>query len=249
MLVFHNDSDTSYANYAGNLTSMSSTTSAVTLRFIGQGASATATSTDAIVLTVTAGQEEIVMEALAGAIANARAGMTVVASDVSGKTSYLVPGITAVSSISVDTGAGTFKNIIVGLFDGSGAAGSGMDTAHDMTFTNAQSGSLVTVPTTGATSTITLPSSPVDGFNLKFVCEAASGSHTITIAGAFEGVVMNGGVTDAISILALDNTTNVVIASNAFEIGDWIEVTYSGSAGGYKIFGASITAGAWIAAN
>ena len=249
MLVFHNDSDTSYANYAGNLSSMSSSAAAVTLRFLGQGASVTATSTDVVVLTVTAGQEENVMEALAGAMANLRAGMTVVASDVSGKTSYLVPGITAVSSISVDSGAGTFKNVIVGLLDGSGTAGGGMDSAHDLTFTNAQSGSLVTVPTTGATSTITLPSSPVDGFNLRFVCEAASGSHTITIAGAFEGIVTNGGVTDAISVLALDNTTNVVIASNAFEIGDWIEIVYSGAAGGYKISGVSITAGAWIAAN
>jgi hypothetical protein len=226
---------------------MSSAAAAVTLRFLGQGASATATSTDAIVLTVTAGQEEQVMEDLAGAMANLRAGMTVVADDKNSK--YLVPGITALNSISVDTGAGTFKNVIVGLLDGSGTAGGGMDTAHDMTFTNAQSGSLVTVPTTGATSTITLPSSPVDGFNLRFVCEAASGSHTITIAGAFEGIVTNGGVTDAISVLALDNTTNVVIASNAFEIGDWIEIVYSGSAGGYKISGCSITAGAWIAAN
>ena len=69
MLVFHNDSDTSYANYAGNISSISSATGAVTLRFLGQGASATATSTDAIVLTVTAGEEEAVMEAVAGAAA------------------------------------------------------------------------------------------------------------------------------------------------------------------------------------
>ena len=52
MLVFHNDSDTSYANYAGNLSSMSSTTTAVTMRFLGQGGSVTATSTDVVVLTV-----------------------------------------------------------------------------------------------------------------------------------------------------------------------------------------------------
>ena len=110
MLVFHNDSDTSYANYAGNISSISSSTAAVTLRFLGQGASATATSTDAIVLTVTAGEEEAVIEAIAGAAAEARSGMTVVADDKNSK--YLVPGITALSSISVDTGAGTFKNII-----------------------------------------------------------------------------------------------------------------------------------------
>ena len=244
MLVFHNDGDTSYANYAGNLSSMSSSTGAVTLRFLGQGASATATSTDAIVLTVTAGQEENVMEALAGAIANARAGMTVVASDVSGKTSYLVPGITAVSSISVDTGAGIFKNIKVGLLDGSGAAGTGMDTAHDITLTTAESGTLLTVPTTGATSTITIPQSSIpDGTNYRFVCEADSGAHTITLLGAFEGLVdINS------SAVQLDNTTNIVIAASDFKIGDWFEIVYSGTAGGWKISGAFATASA-IAAN
>ena len=241
MLVFHNASDTSYANFAGNLTSMSSTTTAVTLRFLGQGAAATATSTDAVVLTVTAGKEESVMEALAALLADGRQGMVVVADDQNSK--YFVPHVTAVSSISVDTGAGNFKNIIVGLLDGSGAAGSGMDTAHDMTFTNAQSGSLVTVPTTGANSTITLPSSPVDGFNLEFFAEADSGAHTITIAGAFEGLVdINN------SLVLLDNTTNVVIAASDFKIGDNFKITYSGSAGGYKISGSFITASA-IAAN
>ena len=134
MLVFHNDSDTSYANFAGNLSSMSSSTTAVTLRFLGQGASATATSTDAIVLSVTAGQEEQVMEDIAGALANLRDGMTVVADDKNSK--YLVSGVTAVSSISVDSGAGTFKNIIVGAFS-----------SHDIAVTNAQSGSVITVPT------------------------------------------------------------------------------------------------------
>ena len=230
MLVFHNDSDTSYANFAGNLSSMSSSTTAVTLRFLGQGASATATSTDAVVLTVTAGQEEQVMEDIAGALANLRDGMTVVADDKNSK--YLVPGVTAVSSISVDSGAGTFKNIIVGAFS-----------SHDLAITNAQSGSLITVPTTGDNSTITLPTSPVDGFNVRLVCEAASGAHTITIAGAFEGIVL-----DNTHATTLDNTTNVVIASNKFEVGDFIEFVYSGSAGGYKIFGMFISDDA-IAAN
>ena len=239
MLVFHNDGDTSYANYAGNLSSMSSATTAVTLKFASTVA--TAVANDVVVLTVTAGQEENVMEALAGAIANARAGMTVIADDKNSK--YFIEGVTAVASISVDSGAGTFRNIIVGLLDGSGAAGSGMDTAHDMTFTNAQSGSLVTVPTTGAASTITLPTSPIDGFNLEFVCEANSGAHTITIAGAFEGTVdINN------SLALLDNTTNVVIAASDFKIGDQFRIIYSGAAGGYKIDGSFITASA-IAAN
>ena len=226
MLVFHNDSDTSYANFAGNLSSMSSSTTAVTLRFLGQGASATATSTDAIVLTVTAGQEEQVMEDIAGALANLRDGMTVVADDKNSK--YLVPGITAVSSISVDSGAGTFKNIIVGAFS-----------SNDIEVTNAQSGSLVTVPTTGANSTITLPTSPVDGANYRFVCEADNGAHTITVAGAFEGIV-----TDAGDATQIDGTSSFVVAASKFKIGDFFEVVYSGSAGGYKIFGDFLTDGA-----
>ncbi len=80
---------------------MSSSTTAITLRFLGQGASATATSTDAVVLTVSAGKEEYVMEQLAAAISNGRAGMTVIADDQN--STYFLPEITAVSSISVDS--------------------------------------------------------------------------------------------------------------------------------------------------
>ena len=227
MLVFHNDSDTSYANYAGNISSISSATGSVTLRFLGQGASATATSTDAIVLTVTAGEEEAVMEAVAGAAAEARSGMTVVADDKNSK--YLVPGITALNSISVDNGAGVFKNVIVGAFD-----------SNDIAVTNAQSGSVITVPTTGAASTITLPSSPVDGFNAKFVCEADNGAHAITVAGAFEGIVVDAGD----GVTQVDGTTSFVVAASKFKIGDFFEVVYSGSAGGYKINGVFKTDGA-----
>ena len=213
MLVFHNDSDTSYANFAGNLSSMSSSTTAVTLRFLGQGASATATSTDAIVLTVTAGQEEQVMEDIAGALANLRDGMTVVADDKNSK--YLVSGVTAVSSISVDSGAGTFKNIIDASFSG-----------NDITVTNAQSGSVVLVPTTGDNSTITLPSSPVDGANYKFVAEAANGAHTITIAGAFYGVTLQAGDTVEHAL----GSSSAVIAASDFKLGDFFECVYEGDA-------------------
>ena len=230
MLVFHNASNTSYANYADNLSSMSSSTAAITLRFLGQGASATATSTDAVVLTVTAGKEEEMVELIASAVAEARSGVTVVADDENSK--YLHGHITAVDSISVDTGAGTFKNVIVGAFS-----------SNDIAITNAQSGSLVTVPTTGANSTITLPTSPVDGFNARFVCEADSGAHTITVAGEFEGCVSAHQDVDQ-----LDNTTNVQIANSSFKIGDWFEVVYSGSAGKWKISGCFKTNGA-IAAN
>ena len=228
MLVFHNDSDTSYANYAGNLSSMSSATTAITLKFASTVA--TATSNDSVVLTVTAGKEEAAMEELAAAFSNLRSGMTVVADDKN--SIYLVDSVTAVSSISVDSGAGTFKNVIVGAFS-----------SNDIALTNAQSGSLVTIPTTGDNSTITLPSSPIEGCNYRLVCEAASGSHTITIAGEFEGIVL-----DNTHASTLDNTTNVVIASNKFEVGDYLELMYSTSAAKWKIFGMGISDD-WIAAN
>ena len=112
MLVFHNDSDTSYANYAGNLSSMSSATTAVTLNFASTVG--TSASNDSVVLTVTAGQEEAVMEGLAGAFAEARSGMTVIADDKNSK--YLLNGITALASISVDNGAGTFDNVVAATF-------------------------------------------------------------------------------------------------------------------------------------
>ena len=230
MLVFHNGSNTSYANYADNLTSMSSATTAITMRFLGQGASATATSTDAVVLTVTAGKEEEMMELLAGAVAEGRSGMTVVADDQNSK--YISGHITAVDSISVDTGAGTFKNVIVGAFS-----------SHDIALTNAQSGSLVTIPTTGDNSTITLPSSPVEGCNYRLVCEVASGAHTITIAGEFEGIVL-----DNTHASTLDNTTNIAIASNKFEVGDYLELIYSTSAAKWKVFGMGISDD-WVTAS
>ena len=226
MLVFHNDANTSYANYAGNLSSMSCATTAVTLNF--SSTVGTSASNDAVVLTVTAGEEENVMEALAGAIANARAGMTVVASDVSGKTSYLVPGITAVSSISVDNGAGTFKNIINGVMDGSSADLGG--TAHSLVFTNAHSGSTVVLAATTATSTMTLPTSPIDGFNLRFVAAADNSAHTNTVAGSFDGVLSDGGDNTSVT-----GTTAFVIVASKLKKGDIIDIVYSGLSSKYYL--------------
>tara|TARA_R110002012_G_C11465472_1_gene593354 strand:- start:39 stop:695 length:657 start_codon:yes stop_codon:yes gene_type:complete len=205
---------------------MSCATTAVTLNF--SSTVGTSASNDAVVLTVTAGEEENVMEALAGAIANARAGMTVVASDVSGKTSYLVPGITAVSSISVDNGAGTFKNIINGVMDGSSADLGG--TAHSLVFTNAHSGSTVVLAATTATSTMTLPTSPIDGFNLRFVAAADNSAHTNTVAGSFDGVLSDGGDNTSVT-----GTTAFVIVASKLKKGDIIDIVYSGLSSKYYL--------------
>ena len=227
MLVFHNDSDTSYANYADNLTSMSSATAAVTLRFLGQGASATATSTDAVVLTVTAGQEENVMEAIAGALANARAGMTVVASDVSGKTTYLHGGITAVNSISVDTGAGTFKNVI------DKAA-----SANVLEITNADSGSIVMLRNNGAGCEIRLPLAPVDGFNFKLIAKQDMDSNNYDIKAASGGPTAFEGILEiADSSASVTGTAQVRLTGANVEMGDYLNVQYASTAGKYYIDG------------
>ena len=219
MLVFHNDSDTSYANYAGNISSISSSTAAVTLRFLGQGASATATSTDAIVLTVTAGEEEAVMEAVAGAAAEARSGITVVADDKNSK--YLVPGITALSSISVDTGAGTFKNIVDRAYS-----------SNDLAFTNADSGSVALLRSNSNTATITLPSSPVEGFNLDFYVKEDLSGHNYTMAGSFDGVIEQGDASASVT-----GTTSAVFTGANVEKGDYFRIVYSNVSSKYYIHG------------
>ena len=222
MLVFHNDSDTSYANYAGNISSMSSATTAITLNFASTVG--TSASNDAVVLTVTAGKEEEAMEALAGAFSNLRSGMTVVADDKNSK--YLVPGITAVSSISVDNGAGTFKNVIPATF--TTADTGGVD--NRIIATNAHSGSLFTVNAgTDANSTVYLPASPITGWNAKFLCNHPSDTHTITItengaSTAFQGLSIQAG-----GHVEHTGSTSAVIANDDSKLGDWFECSWDGT--------------------
>ena len=224
MLVFHDGSNTSYANHSANLTSMSSSTTAITLRFIGQGASATATSTDAVVLTVDAGKEEEVVEFIARAMVNPRTGMQVIADDENSV--YAHQEITAVNSISVDSGAGNFKNIIAATF--STADTGGVD--NRIIATNANSGSIFTVNAgTDANSTIYLPDAPVDGWNAKFICNHPSDTHTITItengeSTPFMGLSVQGG--DAVEHTG---STSAVIQNDDFKLGDWFECTWDGT--------------------
>ena len=223
MLVFHNGSDTSYANYAGNLSSMSSATTAVTLNFASTVG--TSASNDVVVLTVTAGYEEQVMEFLSTVLARGtRRGMTVVADDQN--SIYSHDKVTAVASISVDNGAGTFKNLIAATFT---TADTGL-VDNRIIATNANSGSLFVVnAATDAASTIYLPASPIDGWNAKFQASAANGAHTITItaggaATTFYGVSLQAGDT-----VEHTGTASAVIAASDFKLGDWVEVTYNGT--------------------
>lgn len=222
MLVFHNDSDTSYANYAGNLSSMSSSTTSVTLRFAST--IATAVANDSVVLTVTAGEEENVIETLASAFGNVRGSMTVVADDKN--STYLVPGVTAVASISVDSGAGTFRNVVPATF--TTADTGGVD--NRIICTNAQSGSVFTVNAgTDAASTIYLPDAPITGWNAKFICNHPSDAHTITItengeSTAFQGVTLQAGDT-----VEHTGSTSAVIAASDFKLGDFFTCSWDGT--------------------
>ena len=233
MLVFHNGSNTSYANYADNLTSMSSATTAITMRFLGQGAAATATSTDAVVLTVTAGKEEEMMELLAGAVAEGRSGMTVIADDQNSK--YISGHITAVDSISVDTGAGLFKNVI------DKAA-----TANVLEITNADSGSNVYLRNNGAGCEIRLPLAPVDGFNFKLIAKQDMDSNNYDIKAtsggptAFEGVVQEGDAAPT----SETGTAQVRITGANFEMGDYLEFVFNSTANKYFFDGMCATASA-----
>jgi len=225
MLVFHNGSNTSYANHSANLSSMSASALAITLRFIGQGASATATSTDAVVLTVDTGKEEEVMEFLARAFVNPRTGMQVIADDENGVYSH--QAITAVDSISVDSGAGTFKNVI------DKAA-----TANVLEITNADSGSIVMLRNNGAGCEIRLPLAPVDGFNFKLIAKQDMDSNNYDIKATSGGPTAFEGILDiADSAASVTGTAQVRLTGANVEMGDFLNVTYGSTVNKYYIDG------------
>lgn len=95
--------------------------------------------------------------------------------------------------------------------------------SNNITLLQSQTGSTVFVPTTGANSTITLPTSK-KGLQYKLVCAANSGAHTITIAGSFAGSAVDAGVVEDLS-----GTTSIVIAASDFKKGDYLELICDGS--------------------
>jgi hypothetical protein len=221
MLVFHNDSDSSYANYAGNLSSISIAATAVTLRFLGQGTSTSGT--DAVVLSCAAGNEEAVLEAVAGAAAEGRSSMTIIADDKNSK--YLIPEITGVTSISINTGAAHIENVIV-LTD-------------DRTLTVAESGS--TVMMNHAAKVITLPPAQAGlNFKIGFYQDTTDGAKIVATAGDcfFGTLIVNSATKTKSSAQSVTHATAVATVANfdtldfthdsqtlAGKAGDMVEVT------------------------
>jgi hypothetical protein len=215
-VIFHNAADDSYMNTVENFAGAYANTETVDIYF----KSATdKLGYDKVICACTNGEEDRAIEELANAM-TINSSIIVVADDVNSV--YACQNITSVTSITLGA-IGQVKPVIEGKYDGSNADIGG--TAHNMTFSNKHSGAIVNVPATTATSTITLPSSPVTGFNLRFVSSADSSAHTTTIAGAFHGITDQNG-----SLVEHTGTTSMVIAASDFHKGDEFEIVYTGSA-------------------
>jgi len=149
-VVFHADSNNSYMNSTANFKGADVGTTFIDLFFASSAGVTTNSSTgyDKVRLTVTAAYEEVALEAVAGAMAGNMNPVTVIASDVSGKTSYIHDRITAVASITLATQANTRH--VEAITNAS---------AVTRTLTTAESGSLFTVDmsTVDNNVAITLP--------------------------------------------------------------------------------------------
>ena len=95
--------------------------------------------------------------------------------------------------------------------------------SNDITLSDKDSGAMVILPATTATSTITLPTAAA-GLNYRLVMGAASNSaHTLTIAGSFIGLGVDAGV-----VMPLTGT-DIVIAASDFKKGDYLNFVCDGT--------------------
>jgi hypothetical protein len=94
--------------------------------------------------------------------------------------------------------------------------------SNNITLLQSQTGAAIFVPTTGADSTITLPTAK-KGLQYSLVCAADNGAHTITIAGTFKGSVLSA------SSVATATGSDLVIAASKFKIGDKINLICDGT--------------------
>ena len=110
--------------------------------------------------------------------------------------------------------------------------------SNNITLSDELTGQVILIPTTGANSTITLPTASA-GLTYKLVCGADSGAHTIIIAGTFKGSVIDAGV------VAPATGTAFTIANSTFKIGDYVELLCDGTnwlvLGGFFVTAAAVT--------
>jgi len=127
----------------------------------------------------------------------------------------------------------------------------GVFATNAMTVASTESGGIITIPTTGAASTITLPliSASLSGFNVTFIAAADNGAHTITLqqganaqgTGAASATIFFGILTAAgATPVSLVGTASAVIDASKFKKGDQIEIICDGT--NYIIRAFTITA-------
>ena len=222
-LVFHNAADDSYINTVENFRGAKATGEVVTAYFKSAASGGLeGAAYDAIAMVCTNGEEDRAVEELAAAMTR-RGSVITIADDVNSV--YACQNITSVTSITL-AASGNIKDVVQATFT---TADTGGVDNRIITY-NYDSGKLVTVNgATDAASTIYLPTSPITGWNAKFIANAANGAHTITVTAggastAFHGVTLQAGDT-----VEHTGTTSAVIAASDFKLGDWFEVEYDGT--------------------
>ena len=222
-LVFHNAADDSYINTVENFRGAKATGEVVTAYFKSAASGGLeGAAYDAIAMVCTNGEEDRAVEELAAAMTR-RGSVITIADDVNSV--YACQNITSFTSITL-AASGNIKTVLPATFT---TADTGGVDNRIITY-NYDSGKLVTVNgATDAASTIYLPTSPITGWNAKFIANAANGAHTITVTAggastAFHGVTLQAGDT-----VEHTGTTCAVIAASDFKLGDWFEVEYDGT--------------------
>ena len=220
-VIFHQDADDSYMNTVENFAGAYANTQTVDIYF----KSATdKLGYDKVIVACTNGEEDRAIEELAAAMAGNKPGnVKIIADDVNSV--YACQNITSVTSITL-AASGNILTSLPATF--TTADTGGVD--NRIILNNYDSGKLVTVNAgTDAASTIYLPTTPITGWNAKFICNHPSDAHTITITAggastAFMGVTLQAGDT-----VEHTGTTSAVIAASDFKLGDFFEVIYDGA--------------------
>ena len=222
-LVFHNAADDSYINTVENFRGAKATGEVVTAYFKSAASGGLeGAAYDAIAMVCTNGEEDRAVEELAAAMTK-NAPVITIADDVNSV--YACQNITSITSITL-AASGNILTSLPATF--TTADTGGVD--NRIILYNYDSGKLVTVNAgTDAASTIYLPTTPITGWNAKFICNHPSDAHTITITAggastAFMGVTLQAGDT-----VEHTGTTSAVIAASDFKLGDFFEVTYDGT--------------------
>jgi len=164
-LVFHTAADDSYMNSTANFKGADVTSNTEITMYFGSASAQAAFGYDSVVLTITAGIEVAVMEALAAACAGAKNPVTVIADDIN--STYVHDSITACSTISVATEKARRK-VVTTTPSGDGSSGS-----PTVTITASDSGTTYFVDINANTAYMKLPAAAA-GLFYTFILAAGS---------------------------------------------------------------------------